>query len=98
MIYDDIDVDIGKIKIRKKGGPGTHNGMKSVVEELQTEDFPRIRVGIGKPMFKEMMIGYVLQKLQGEERDILNESTKKAADAVCDIIAYGIDKAMNMYN
>ena len=72
VIYDDIDVDIGKIKIRKKGGPGTHNGMKSVVEELQTEDFPRIRVGIGKPMFKEMMIGYVLQKLQGEERDILN--------------------------
>ena len=98
VIYDDIDVDIGKIKIRKKGGPGTHNGMKSVVEELQTEDFPRIRVGIGKPMFKEMMIGYVLQKLQGEERDILNESTKKAADAVCDIITYGIDKAMNMYN
>ena len=98
VIYDDIDVDIGKIKIRKKGGPGTHNGMKSVVEELQTEEFPRIRVGIGKPMFKEMMIGYVLQKLQGEERDILNESTKKAADAVCDIITYGIDKAMNMYN
>ena len=98
VIYDDIDVDVGKIKIRKKGGPGTHNGMKSVVEELQTEDFPRIRVGIGKPMFKEMMIGYVLQKLQGEERDILNDSTKKAADAVCDIITYGIDKAMNMYN
>ena len=71
VIYDDIDVDVGKIKIRKKGGPGTHNGMKSVVEELQTEDFPRIRVGIGKPMFKEMMIGYVLQKLQGEERDKL---------------------------
>lgn len=98
VIYDDIDVDVGKIKIRKKGGPGTHNGMKSVVEELQTEDFPRIRVGIGKPMFKEMMIGYVLQKLQGEERDILNDSTKKAADAACDIITYGIDKAMNMYN
>ena len=98
VIYDDIDVDVGKIKIRKKGGPGTHNGMKSVVKELQTEDLPRIRVGIGKPMFKEMMIGYVLQKLQGEEHDILNESTKKAADAVCDIITYGIDKAMNMYN
>ncbi len=98
VIYDDIDVDVGKIKIRKKGGPGTHNGMKSVVEELQTEDFPRIRVGIGKPMFKEMMIGYVLQKLQGEERDILNDSTKKAAYAVYDIITYGIDKAMNMYN
>ena len=63
VIYDDIDVDTGKIKIRKKGGPGTHNGMKSVVEELQTEDFPRIRVGIGKPMFKEMMIGVCASKI-----------------------------------
>ena len=81
VIYDDIDVDVGKIKIRKKGGPGSHNGMKSVVKELKSEDFPRIRVGIGKPMFKEMMIGYVLEKLNGEEKEILNESTKIAANA-----------------
>lgn len=98
IIYDDIDVDVGKIKIRKKGGPGSHNGMKSVVKELKSEDFPRIRVGIGKPMFKEMMIGYVLEKLNGNEREILEESTKLAANAVYDIITSGIDKAMNMYN
>ena len=94
VIYDDIDVDVGKIKIRKKGGPGSHNGMKSVVKELKSEDFPRIRVGIGKPMFKEMMIGYVLEKLNGNEREILEESTKLAANAVYDIITSGIDKAM----
>lgn len=98
VIYDDIDVDVGKIKIRKKGGPGSHNGMKSVVKELKSEDFPRIRVGIGKPMFKEMMIGYVLEKLNGNEREILEESTKLAANAVYDIITSGIDKAINMYN
>ena len=98
VIYDDIDVDVGKIKIRKKGGPGSHNGMKSVVKELKSEDFPRIRVGIGKPMFKEMMIGYVLEKLNGNEREILEESTKLAANAVYDIITSGIDKAMNMYS
>ena len=98
VIYDDIDVDVGKIKIRKKGGPGSHNGMKSVVKELKSEDFPRIRVGIGKPMFKEMMIGYVLEKLNGNEREILEESTKLAANAVYDIITSGIDKAMNKYN
>ena len=97
VIYDDIDVDVGKIKIRKKGGSGSHNGMKSVVKELQSEDFPRIRVGIGKPILKEMMIGYVLEKLNGNEREILEESTKLAADAVYDIITCGIDKAMNMY-
>ena len=98
VIYDDIDIELGTIKIRKKGGPGTHNGMKSVVSELQTEDFPRIRVGIGKPMFKEMMIAYVIQKIQGEELEILDKSTEKAADAVCEIINNGIDKAMNIYN
>lgn len=98
VIYDDIDVDVGKIKIRKKGGPGSHNGMKSVVEKLQTENFPRIRVGIGKPILKEMMIGYVLEKLNGEEKEILNESTKIAANAVYDIITCGMDKAMNKYN
>lgn len=98
VIYDDIDVDVGKIKIRKKGGAGSHNGMKSVVENLQSENFPRIRVGIGKPIFKEMMIGYVLEKLNGEEREILKESTKIAANAIYDIITCGIDKAMNRYN
>lgn len=98
VIYDDIDVDVGKIKIRKKGGPGSHNGMKSVVEKLQSENFPRIRVGIGKPILKEMMIGYVLEKLNGEEKEILNESTKIAANAVYDIITCGMDKAMNKYN
>lgn len=98
VIYDDIDIELGTIKIRKKGGPGTHNGMKSVISELQTEDFPRIRVGIGKPMFKEMMIAYVIQKIQGEEVEILDKATKKAAEAVYEIIINGIDKAMNMYN
>ena len=98
VIYDDMDIELGTIKIRKKGGPGTHNGMKSVVSELQTEDFPRIRVGIGKPMFKEMMIAYVIQKIQGEEVEILDKATKKAAEAVYEIIINGIDKTMNIYN
>ena len=98
VIYDDMDIELGTIKIRKKGGPGTHNGMKSVVSELQTEDFPRIRVGIGKPMIKEMMIAYVIQKIQGEEVEILDKATKKAAEAVYEIIINGIDKTMNIYN
>ena len=52
VIYDDLDIEPGIIKIRKKGGPGTHNGMKSVVNEIKTENFPRIRVGIGNPEYK----------------------------------------------
>ena len=60
ITYDDIDIESGIIKIRKKGGPGTHNGMKSVVHELNTQNFKRIRVGIGMPLEKENLIEYVI--------------------------------------
>lgn len=77
VIYDDIDIEKGKIKLRKKGGPGSHNGMKSVVQELNTTDFIRIRVGIGQPEFKSDMINYVIGKVPEEEQKILQQGTKK---------------------
>lgn len=98
IIYDDMDIEKGNIKIRKQGGPGSHNGMKSVIDVLNTDVFPRIRIGIGKPMFKEMTIAYVLEKISKEEREILDKAIDKAADATIDIIEKGIDKTMNMYN
>ena len=98
LIYDDIDVDIGSIKIRKKGGAGTHNGMKSIVENLATEDFARIRVGIGKPILKLDMINYVIGYVPKDELEELNKGVKKAADAVVDILKNGIDHAMNKFN
>ena len=98
VIYDDMDIEIGKIKLRKKGGPGTHNGMKSVVSELNRAEFTRIRVGIGKPKYKNDMINYVLGHIPNEEWDELDKATTLAADAVCEIIQNGIDTAMNKYN
>ena len=98
VIYDDMDTQIGNIRIRSKGGPGSHNGMKSVIDVLNTDVFPRIRIGIGRPMFKEMTIAYVLEKISKEEREILDKAIDKAADATIDIIEKGIDKTMNMYN
>lgn len=98
IIYDDMDIGKGNIKIRKQGGPGSHNGMKSVIDVLNTDVFPRIRIGIGRPMFKEMTIAYVLEKISKEEREILDKAIDKAADATIDIIEKGIDKTMNMYN
>ena len=98
IIYDDMDIEKGNIKIRKQGGPGSHNGMKSVIDVLNTDVFPRIRIGIGRPMFKEMTIAYVLEKISKEEREILDKAIDKAADAIIDIIEKGIDKTMNMYN
>ena len=98
VIYDDIDIDEGVVKIRKKGGPGTHNGMKSVEAELGTGDFPRIRVGTGKPVFKEILIPYVLEKLSDEKYKALEPAIEKAADAVEEIIKTDIDMCMNKYN
>ena len=98
VIYDDIDLEPGTIRIRKKGGAGTHNGMKSVIQELGITDFTRIRVGIGQPEFKSDMINYVIGKVPEEEQKILQEGTQKAAEAVEEIIKNGIDIAMNKFN
>ncbi|MFR5683494.1 MAG: aminoacyl-tRNA hydrolase [Clostridia bacterium] len=98
VIYDDMDIEKGIIKIRKKGGPGTHNGMKSVVHELGSEEFTRIRVGIGLPEENDDMINYVIGKLEQEEMLLLEQGTTKAKEAVIEILKNGIDKAMNKMN
>ena len=98
IIYDDIDITPGIIKIRKKGGPGTHNGMKSTVACLNTTDFPRVRVGIGMPENKEKLIEYVIGHVPNEEYIKLQDGVKKAADAITEILKSGIDIAMNKYN
>lgn len=98
IIYDDIDIDKGIIKIRKKGGPGNHNGMKSVIQEIASDTFPRVRVGIGQPTYKNDMINYVIGQVPDEEYEILEKGIEMAAEAVIDILKNGIDHAMNAYN
>ena len=98
VIFDDIDTAVEKIKIRKKGGPGTHNGMKSVVEKLNTQDFTRIRVGIGMPNNKGDLINYVIGHINEEEYDKLQTGAEKAKNAVIEILKNNIDIAMNKYN
>lgn len=98
IIYDDIDIDIEKIRIRKEGSPGSHNGMKSVVHFLNREDFPRIRVGIGKPEYEDDMINYVIGAIPEEEKEKLEIGMEKAKEAVIEIMKNGIDSAMNKYN
>ncbi len=98
VIYDDIDIEPGTIKLRKLGGPGTHNGMKSVVHELNTQNFKRIRVGIGMPKNGENLIEYVLGAIDDENKKLLDRGTDLAKDAVIEIIKNGIDIAMNKFN
>lgn len=98
VIYDDIDLEPAKIRIRKKGSAGTHNGMKSVTQNLGTNNFPRVRVGIGSPEYKNDLINYVIGKISKEEAIKLDEGVEKAKNAVVEIIKNGVDVAMNRYN
>lgn len=96
VIYDDFDLPIGSIRVRKSGGPGTHNGMKSVVQELGSRKFPRVRVGIGSR--DGSTIQFVIGKVGKDEQQILNEAAEAAASAAADIIRIGIENAMNIHN
>ncbi|MCI9064049.1 MAG: aminoacyl-tRNA hydrolase [Clostridia bacterium] len=98
IIHDDIDIEPGIVKIRKKGGPGTHNGMKSVVHSLGSQDFPRIRVGIGMPAHKNDLINYVIGQVSEEEHLELTQGINIAQEAVIEILKNGIDNAMNKIN
>jgi PTH1 family peptidyl-tRNA hydrolase len=98
IIYDDIDLAIGKFRLRAKGSSGTHNGMKSIIYQIQTDDFPRIRIGIDKPPANWDLADYVLGRFGTEERKIINESITNAAEAAAVIVEQGIEKAMNLYN
>ena len=98
LIYDDIDLDEGVVKIRKQGGAGTHNGMKSVIKELGNSNFARVRIGTGMPIFKEMLMAYVIEKLKDEDYEKLKPAIKQGAEGVVNILKEGIDNAMNLCN
>jgi PTH1 family peptidyl-tRNA hydrolase len=98
VIYDDIDLPVGSIRIRKSGGAGTHNGMKSVVQELGSKDFIRIRIGVGAARAGEDLVDRVIGKVPEAEKKLLQSAVSEAADAVRDILAIGVDNAMNRHN
>ena len=98
VIYDDMDIESGKIKIRKKGSSAGHNGIKSIIQELGTEEFPRIRIGIGKPKHSGDEINHVIGAIPKEEIPKLEEGVEKAEKAVIEILKNGIDIAMNKFN
>ncbi|HHW48224.1 MAG TPA: aminoacyl-tRNA hydrolase [Clostridiaceae bacterium] len=98
IIYDDIDIPLGKIRVRAKGSAGSHNGMKSVIYQIQSDEFPRVRIGIDKPPENWDLADYVLSKFNEQEREVIDNSIKRAAEAVVTIIKSGTEAAMNLYN
>jgi len=98
IIYDDSDMDVGRIRIRKKGSAGGHNGMKSIIGHLGHDEFLRIRIGIGRRPDQMEMVDYVLGHIPSQERKLIDEALTAAADAARDIVEHGADHAMNNYN
>lgn len=97
VIYDDVDIPMGHLRIRKKGSAGTHNGMKSIIYDLQEDGFPRVRIGIGKER-KMSLAGYVLGGFAKDEKGLIEEAVKRAALAIECMLEKGIDIAMSEYN
>ncbi len=98
IICDDINLEPGQLRIRTKGSAGGHNGLKNVISNLGTDEFPRIRIGVGARPDEITLVDYVLSRLSGSERETIDIAARDAADAVCDILTVGIDRAMNIYN
>ena len=98
VICDDINLDTGRLRIRAKGSAGGHNGLKNIIAHLGTEAFPRIRIGVGAAESGEDLVDRVIGKVPEEEKKLLQAAAAEAADAVRDIIAIGVDNAMNRHN
>ena len=98
LIYDDIDIPLGDIRIRSGGSGGTHNGMRSVIYQLCFDDFPRIRVGIGQAEGHRGLVSHVLGAPQGEEKELLNAALEQAADAAMLIVKGRLLEAQAKYN
>jgi PTH1 family peptidyl-tRNA hydrolase len=98
VVYDEVDLELGGIRVRGKGSGGSHNGMKSLLEWLQTKAFPRVRVGIGPKPADADMIEFVLGRFSDEESLGLEKVVERAADAVESIFSIGTERTMNTFN
>jgi peptidyl-tRNA hydrolase, PTH1 family len=97
VICDDVNLDLGRLRIRAQGSAGGHNGLKSIIHSLGTQDFPRVRIGVGSPQHDDM-IKHVLSRFNRAERSIVKEAIDEAVDAVEMIVSEGIEPAMNRFN
>ncbi len=98
VVYDDLDLPLGSFRLRLKGSSGGHNGIKSIIGMLKTEEFPRLKIGIGRPERKEDISDYVLSPFTKEEKIILAKVLANANECILNVIKYGVEKSMNMCN
>ncbi len=98
VLSDDVELDVGKLRVRPKGSSGGHNGLKNIIALLGNEDFTRVRIGVGKKPKEWDMVDWVLGHFEGEDAAAIKDGIERAVGAVEEIIANGIDSAMNKFN
>ena len=98
VVYDDLDIPLGEIRVRKSGRPGTHKGMISIAGEIRTDDYPRIRIGIGPCTAGRDAADFVLEPFKRDERADLEQGLEQAAEALEMVLDGGIERAMTRFN
>mgnify|MGYP005770548791 FL=1 len=98
VMYDDIDLDVGKLRVRARGSAGGHNGIKNIIAHLGTQEFPRVRIGVGAKPDRMDLADYVLGRFSQVERQVMEDAFKEAAEAAIAVVEDGIDAAMNRFN
>ena len=98
IIVDDIDIDFSRVRIKGKGSAGSHNGLKSIIQLLGRDDFPRVKIGIGSKKENQDLANFVLSRFSKDEREIIEGSILTAAESVETIIKHSLDQAMNEFN
>ncbi len=98
VISDDVNLELGKLRLARRGGDGGHKGLRSIIEFLGTEEFPRLRIGIDRPEQKIELKGFVLGEFTLREKKVIEETISRASQAVEMVIRQGIDETMKLYN
>ena len=98
VLYDDVSLPLGKLRIRASGSAGGHNGIKNIIAHLGTDAFPRIKVGVGAPQQEDGLVDWVIGSFTASERKVVDEAIERALDAAACVIEHGVSEAQNRFN
>ncbi len=98
VVYDDLDLPLGKLRLRLEGSSGGHHGVESIIREIKSEKFPRLRIGIGRPKDKNKVVEYVLSPFSEEEEAVLYRVIDRASECLIRCVEFGVEESMNFCN
>lgn len=98
VVYDDLDLPLGKLRLRLEGSSGGHHGVESIIREIKTEKFPRLKIGIGRPKDRNKVVDYVLSPFSKEEEEVLYKVINRASECLLRCVEFGVEESMNFCN